>query len=585
MANPSRVGPYELLAELARGSSGAVFRARDPCLGREVAIKLLHAWSEEPEQLARFRVEMQAVARLRHPNVVSVHSAGTAEGRAYLVLELVRGESLAARLKRDGRLAPEAALALAHDLASALEHAHGRGVLHRDLKPQNVLLDEQGRARLVDFGLARVLDRTTQLTTSGTLLGTPLYMAPEQATAHGERIGPATDVWGLGATLYAALTGHPPFAAASSFAEMVRAITREAPRPPSALVPGLPPEVDALVQRCLEKEPGQRFPDARALLAAIDGVRAGEAPAGPPRRRARVRHGVALGLLALIGLASAAVVRSGAGPRRSTPPVEPRRAAAPPAAAPPAAAAPATSISAPPPAPRRPWAGRLEPGPDNALYYLDRVGEQGRTLIVPAGRSAEHRRFAALLGEEVEVEGSVDPFSGALSDARVVEPVWFEDLALELTSSDRGQLGGAELEVAFPPAFRGLLAAQRLTASGLRWRGGRVLVLELELGARPGVDAWLQERGPSRDRTIRWLGDRHPLQGEQRALIELEACQQRLGYSGSYAPLREPPRSAEVVADLFVHARLRGSEVTGWVPVVKLALELRPELRPPDPPR
>jgi eukaryotic-like serine/threonine-protein kinase len=188
---------HDLVRELARGGMGVVHEAVERETGRRVAIKrLLRGPWLEPSAVDRFRREGEAAARLRHPGIVVVHAAGVAEGEPYLVMELVRGESLQARLDRDGPLPLEEALRVADALAAALDHAHAQGVLHRDLKPANVMFDETGAAKLTDFGLARLVDRAT-LTRTGELLGTPAYMPPEQA--NGLRGDARADVYGLGA--------------------------------------------------------------------------------------------------------------------------------------------------------------------------------------------------------------------------------------------------------------------------------------------------------------------------------------------------------------------------------------------------
>ncbi|MCA8925343.1 MAG: serine/threonine protein kinase, partial [Planctomycetes bacterium] len=204
------IGPYHLEETLGSGGMGVVYRAVDPRDGREVAIKTLlsdRRASEASRQ--RTRRELEALRRLDHPHVLRVLDAGEADG-PYMVLELVRGESLADRLRR-GPLPLDAALRLAREQASALEHVHAAGLLHRDLKPANVLLREDGSSCLTDFGLTLEVEATrSRLTKTGQLLGTPGFWAPEQAQGDPHACSPATDVYGFGALLYAALTGRPP---------------------------------------------------------------------------------------------------------------------------------------------------------------------------------------------------------------------------------------------------------------------------------------------------------------------------------------------------------------------------------------
>ena len=214
-----RIGAYEVVHELARGGMGVVYLARDLALGRQVALKLLGRAT--PESRARFAREVEALGRLQHPAIVSVHAAGEDEGRPYLVLDYVRGQSLDQRLERAGPLTINEALDLMEPLTSAVEAAHAAGILHRDLKPANVLLDEAGRPRLTDFGLARLRAEASQLSQTGQVSGTPGYWAPEQARGDQQQVGPATDVYGLGATLYACVSGAPPIRGGSLAEAMI----------------------------------------------------------------------------------------------------------------------------------------------------------------------------------------------------------------------------------------------------------------------------------------------------------------------------------------------------------------------------
>lgn len=332
------VDGYELRRELARGGMGVVHEAVEVATGRRVALKrMLQAFTGDPEAVARFLIEAQATARLRHPGVVTVHPAGRAGGAPYLVMELVEGESLQRRLDRDGPLAPDEALTLAERLADALAHAHAAGVLRRDLKPSNVLIDGAGQARVTDFGLARLLDAPTRerLTRTGELVGTPAFMAPEQADGHGV-VDERADVYGLGATLFAALTGRAPFEGTSPLATIHAVLTRP-PRAPSSLRPGLPPPIDALVLRCLAKDPAARPASMAELGRAIRAARAGEGARrrGAPWLLAASGAAVVLGGVALAAFAT--VTRSpasGPTPTRTPSPVKGSAPSAPPPAEP-----------------------------------------------------------------------------------------------------------------------------------------------------------------------------------------------------------------------------------------------------------
>lgn len=277
--NSGRIGGYLLEDELARGGMGVIFRARDSELNRTVALKVLLAGAlASPQQRERFRLEAQAAARLRHPNIVAIHNVGEDEGRAYLVMDLVDGESLGARLDRDGPLPPREAAALMQKVALALQFAHEHSVLHRDLKPDNVLISAKGEPLLTDFGLAKLLDsQVTGPTLTGQFLGTPGFMSPEQVRA--TTVDPRTDVYGLGSTLYALLTGVPPFDA-EVILELAAKVIHDEPRPPSQLRPEVPQILDTICLVCLEKNPLYRYASAKALADDLGRFLAGEPISG-----------------------------------------------------------------------------------------------------------------------------------------------------------------------------------------------------------------------------------------------------------------------------------------------------------------
>jgi tetratricopeptide (TPR) repeat protein/tRNA A-37 threonylcarbamoyl transferase component Bud32 len=259
--------PYEILEVLGRGGMGVVYKARDTKLKRLVALKMVlggaHAGAEE---LARFRTEAEAVARLQHPNIVQIFEVGEAGGNHYLALEYVEGGSLDRKLNGTPR-APKQSAEIVRTLALALQHAHEHGVIHRDLKPANVLVGKGWVLKVGDFGLARKADASVQ-TATGAVMGTPSYMAPEQAAGRVNDIGPATDVYALGAILYELLTGRPPFRAATPLDTMMQVIQDE-PVPPRTLQSKVPRDLETICLKCLRKAPAKRYGSAGALAADL----------------------------------------------------------------------------------------------------------------------------------------------------------------------------------------------------------------------------------------------------------------------------------------------------------------------------
>jgi serine/threonine protein kinase len=256
------VAGYDVLEVLGSGGMGVVYKARQRGLGRTVAVKMiLSGAGAGPKEVARFRVEAEAVARLHHPNIVQIYQVGEHDGRPYLALEYVGGGSLAGTL--DGTpLSARRAAELVVALARAVQHAHERGIVHRDLKPANVLLTEDGTPKVADFGLAKRLGDEGQ-TQTGVVVGSPCYMAPEQAAGHRE-VGPPTDVYALGAILYECLTGRPPFRGESILETLEQVRDRE-PVAPRTLQPKVPRDLEVICLKCLEKLPAHRYATAGAL--------------------------------------------------------------------------------------------------------------------------------------------------------------------------------------------------------------------------------------------------------------------------------------------------------------------------------
>jgi WD40 repeat protein len=256
-------GDYELIEQIGRGGMGSIYRARQRNLGREVAIKLLSAGHLASEELIdSLRREAQNAALLQHPNIVVVHEMGEHAGLIFFAMQLVRGRSLSQCLAADGPMPPRQAATLLRAVAEAVDYAHRLGVLHLDLKPGNIMIDESGEPQIADFGLARRLEEALDRA-NDQITGTPSYMAPEQAQVIGPGLSPATDVWAMGAVLYELLTGEPPFDADDP-STTLRLLLQGQVRKPSRLRP-VPPDLEAICLHCLAKDPAQRYISARAL--------------------------------------------------------------------------------------------------------------------------------------------------------------------------------------------------------------------------------------------------------------------------------------------------------------------------------
>jgi hypothetical protein len=299
---PPAIPGYEIFGEIARGGMGVVYEAQHLALGRRVALKLIAPGRPASEvAVRRFRQGARAASALDHPNIVPIYEIGEHQGQPYLTMALVQGVSLREFVCRHGPPAPPRTLAIMTALAEAVEFAHRGGVLHRDLKPENVMMDGAGRPRVTDFGLARRLEEEG-LTLTGQVLGTPAYMAPEQALARRRMVGPAADVYGLGGILYFLLTGRAPFQAAGAV-ELLAAVVGRPVVPPRRLNPAAAPALEAVCLKCLEKDPARRYPSAAALGEALrQAVPAGPPPAGRRPRPARAGLLAAAGVLLALGV-------------------------------------------------------------------------------------------------------------------------------------------------------------------------------------------------------------------------------------------------------------------------------------------
>jgi serine/threonine protein kinase len=257
-------GDYELLELIGRGGMGVIYRARQLSLNRIVALKMMRTGLVASEaEAGRFRAEAEAIASLQHPNIVAIHEVGECEGQLYFSMDYVEGQSLAASI-RAHPLSAENAARQVKTIAEAIQYAHEKGILHRDLKPSNILLDQTGQPRVTDFGLAKRMAGGSRLTATGDVLGTPSYMPPEQASGKIDQLGPASDVYSLGAILYELLTGRPPFLAATPLDTVLLALKTE-PITPRRLVRGLNRDLETICLKCLEKEPRRRYQSAQDL--------------------------------------------------------------------------------------------------------------------------------------------------------------------------------------------------------------------------------------------------------------------------------------------------------------------------------
>jgi eukaryotic-like serine/threonine-protein kinase len=271
------LGDYELLEMISNGGMGVVYRARQLSLGRIVALKMvLNAVRDKP----RFRMEAEAAASLHHANIVAIHEVGEFEGEPFLSMQYIAGENLQDHLK-SGPMQPKAAAILVRTIASAVHYAHQRGILHRDLKPANVLLDGESRPFVTDFGLAKQIGNSVELTRSGAILGTPGYMAPEQAMGQVKSLTVQADVYGLGAILYATLTGNAPFKTDSDLLTL-RKVIEEPPISPRSMRPQLDRNLETICLKCLEKSPAARYGSAKQLADDLTRYLAGEPVAARP---------------------------------------------------------------------------------------------------------------------------------------------------------------------------------------------------------------------------------------------------------------------------------------------------------------
>jgi hypothetical protein len=309
-----RFDRYEILEELSRGSMGIVYRAFDPILQRDVAIKVLaQGRVSNKDDVARFMREARSVARLSHPNIVPVHEVGEHAGNPYFTMDFIHGQVLSQMLKSTGALPPRKAVQIVREVAKALVVAHEKGLIHRDIKPSNVMMANDGRVLLMDFGLAKDMSSDTVRTQSGTTIGTPAYMPPEQARGNTAEISDRSDVYSLGAVLFECLTGRPPFEG-EGMVEVVMHVLEDPPPAPRKLNPKIPRDLETVVLRCLEKSPQHRYASMAGLERDLGHYLDGEAiEAHRPGLLRRVgrriyRHGKLLAGLATGAIGATALI-------------------------------------------------------------------------------------------------------------------------------------------------------------------------------------------------------------------------------------------------------------------------------------
>lgn len=307
IATPATVGKYRILEPGSIGGMGVVYKAYDAELDRVVALKVIKGgFVASDEELLRFHREAQAAARLHHPNIIAVYEIGQASGCPYFTMAFAAGGSLAQQRSRFAE--PRAAAALLEKIARAVHAAHQRGILHRDLKPANILFDAHDNPLVSDFGLAKVVDASLELTRAGQLLGTPTYMAPEQASGRTDQVSAATDVWALGVILYELLTGQRPFKGMSQ-EDQLRNVRTAEPTRPRSLLRSLDPALETVILKCLEKEPARRYASAEALADDLARwLRSERVLARPPALYIRAGRAMRRHRAAVLGLLFAAVL-------------------------------------------------------------------------------------------------------------------------------------------------------------------------------------------------------------------------------------------------------------------------------------
>jgi eukaryotic-like serine/threonine-protein kinase len=397
---PSKIGKYDVEERVGEGAMGVVYRALDPVLQRRVAIKVMSdAFAQDDDLRERFLREAQAAGSLQHPNVITIYDFGDVDGHPYIAMEFVEGQDLAELIAHQVPLSVVDKLDLAIGVLQGLAYAHKRGIVHRDIKPANIRVDDEGKARIMDFGVAHLA--SSNMTKSGVMLGTPSYMAPEQIV--GGKVGPQTDVFSVGAVLYELLTGTRPFDGGTLQAVMYRVLS-ENPAPPSTVVPGLPAKLNDIVMRALAKDAENRYSSALDMANDLIAIRAAiDANAASPgtlslratiesaievrksreiqrtRKRRVVLSSGGVALAAVLVLAGWALARRGAGPGHASVPEN----SAPPSSTP-GGGSPSAAVTTAPTSPA-PKTSTEQPGPTRSATPLSSAATN-RATETPSDR-------------------------------------------------------------------------------------------------------------------------------------------------------------------------------------------------------
>lgn len=381
---PKSIGRYEIIREIGRGAMGVVYEARDAGLMRPVAVKTMSLAmsipdSEREQFQKRFYQEARAAATLQHPGIVVVYEIGTDEATKvpFMALEFLRGRTMDKIVSEDGRLEWKEALRIVRQLAEALQHAHSQGVVHRDLKPANVMLLASRQPKIMDFGVAKL--EGSQLTTQGQVFGSPSYMAPEQALE--ARADARSDLFSLGSLLYELLTGQRAFAG-RGVSEILMRLAYEQPAAPSLAVPGLPPAIDAVVARALEKDPSRRYPGATAFAEDLDDLLSGRPPRHASAQRAPAKPSTSPAHAPKSAAPAKPATRLAPTPQRDVPTQPAIVAGSQPRAAP----GPRPPAAAAPPRQPQPTARATSSTPPPGAEQTRVAGSGGETLAFPPGK-------------------------------------------------------------------------------------------------------------------------------------------------------------------------------------------------------